>query len=83
MARNLGISYKEAEALIAMYFSKFPRIEEYIKNMHNEAIWNKMGVNPFGQRKMQYGTLPCFRDTQVWNAALRNAQNNRELYATL
>ncbi len=51
--------------------------------MHNEAIWNKMGVNPFGQRKMQYGTLPCFRDTQVWNAALRNAQNNRELYATL
>ena len=84
VALNLGISYKEAEALISLYFSKFPKIAEYISNMHNEAIWNHMGVNHFGQRKMQYGTLNCFRDTAVWNAALRNQQNvNWRLYAVM
>jgi len=77
VALNLGISYAEAEALINLYFSKFPRIKEYIENVHNEAIWNHMGVGPFGQRKMQYGTLPCFKGTAVWNAALRNQQNVR------
>lgn len=77
VALNLGISYKEAEALIALYFSKFPKIQEYITNVHNEAVWNHMGVGPFGQRKMQYGTLPCFEGTAVWNAALRNQQNVR------
>jgi hypothetical protein len=45
--------------------------------MHNEAKWNHYGVGPFGQRKMQYGTYPCFEGTAVYNAALRNMQNVR------
>src|SRR5207244_12801105 len=55
----------------------FPRILEYIKDMHNEALWNHFVVSPFGQRKMQYGTIPCFKKTAVYNGALRNAQNVR------
>ena len=77
VAANLGITFAEAEALINLYFSKFPKIKEYIADMHNEAIWNHMGVNSFGQRKMQYGTLPPFKGTSVWNGGLRNQQNVR------
>lgn len=58
-----------------MYFKAYPKIKEYIERMHNEALWNHFIVSPFGQRKMQYGTLPVFKGTAVYNAALRNAQN--------
>ena len=77
VALSLNITIKEAEALIALYFDKFPLIKTYIDDMHNEARWNHFGVGPFGQRKMQYGTLGCFANTAVYNAALRNQQNVR------
>lgn len=77
IAMQLGISKDEAQALMNLYFSKFPKILDYITDMHNEAKWNHFVVSPFGQRKMQYGTLPCFQGTAVYNGALRNAQNVR------
>lgn len=77
IARQLGIPVKEAEGLMELYFSKFPLIEEYIRDMHNEAQWNHYGTSSFGQRKMAYGTMPCFQGTAVFAAALRNMQNVR------
>lgn len=77
IAMQLKITYGEAQTLMDLYFSKFPKILEYIEDMHNEAKWNHFVVGPFGQRKMQYGTLPCFEGTAVYNGALRNAQNVR------
>lgn len=77
IAMQLGISKNEAQALMDLYFSKFPKILDYIIDMHNEAKWNHFVVGPFGQRKMEYGTLPAFSGTAVHNAALRNAQNVR------
>lgn len=74
---QLGISKNEAQGLMDLYFSKFPKILEYIVDMHNEAKWNHFVVGPFGQRKMQYGTLPAFAGSAVYNGALRNAQNVR------
>lgn len=74
---QLKISVKEAQTLMDLYFTKFPKILDYINDMHNEAKWNHFVVGPFGQRKMQYGTLPCFEGTAVYNGALRNAQNVR------
>jgi DNA polymerase-1 len=77
IARQLKITVAEAQALMDLYFSKFPKIKDYIRDMHNEAIWNHFVVGPFGQRKMEYGTLPCFKGSAVYNGALRNAQNVR------
>lgn len=77
ISMQLGITKGEAQALMDLYFSKFPKILDYITDMHNEAKWNHFVVGPFGQRKMQYGTLPCFTGTAVYNGALRNAQNVR------
>ena len=77
IAMQLNIPKNEAQALMDLYFSKFPKIKDYITDMHNEAKWNHFVVGPFGQRKMQYGTLPCFEGTAVYNGALRNAQNVR------
>lgn len=39
------------------------------------AIENQFVFSPFGQRKMEYGTLPIFKKTAAYNAALRNSQN--------
>jgi DNA polymerase-1 len=81
VAAGLGISTQEAQALIDMYFSLFPKIKDYIENTHKMALANHMVTTPFGRRKMEFGTLPCFKYTAVWNAALRNSQNVRGMYA--
>ncbi len=74
---NLGITTQEAQALIDMYFKQFPLIEKYVLDAHNMAIHNQFVHTPFGQRKMEFGTLPMYKKTAVYNAALRNAQNVR------
>ena len=75
VALNLGISLAQAEELIRLYFDNFPKIKDYIERTHLMSKWNHYLVSPFGQRKMQYGTLPVFERTAVYNAALRNSQN--------
>ena len=75
VANSMGISYAEAEKLISLYFNAYPRVREYIENAHNMATWNNFVVTHFGQRKMQYGTMPVFKGTAVYNGALRNSQN--------
>ena len=41
------------------------------------AKLNHFVVNPFGQRKMEYGVMKAFEGTAVYNGCLRNAQNVR------
>lgn len=77
VAMNLGITTSEAQALIDMYFKTYPLIEKYVQDAHLMAIKNQFVITPFGQRKMEFGTLPMYRKTAVYNAALRNAQNVR------
>lgn len=77
IALNLGITVHEAQALIDLYFNAYPLIRKYIEDTHNMAIANHMVVTPFGRRKMEFGTLPPFKYTAAWNAALRNGQNVR------
>lgn len=77
VAAGLGITTPEAQALIDLYFTMFPKVKDYIENTHNMALANHMVITPFGRRKMEFGTLPCFKWTAAWNAALRNGQNVR------
>lgn len=77
VAAGLGISNEEAQVIIDAYFDAYPKIKEYIEDAHNMALWNQFVFTPFGQRKMQFGTLPPYTYTAVKNAALRNAQNFR------
>lgn len=75
IAMGLGITQKEAEALVALYFGAFPRIKDFVEDCHKMAVANQYIFTRFGQRKMTYGTLPCFRRTAAYNASLRNSQN--------
>lgn len=75
LARNLGISIQEAQRLIELYFSKFPKLRNYIESTHFAAIRNKFVVTPFGHRRQFYGTEEEFKFTAAYNAALRGSQN--------
>lgn len=75
IAMQLGISKQEAERIMALYFSKFPLIQQYIEDTHEMARLNHYVTTPFGQRKMEFGTMDMFKKTAVYNAALRNGQN--------
>lgn len=77
IAYNLGITEAEASRLIAMYFKQFPLIEVYVNDAHKMALYNHYVMNTFGQSKREYGAMPIFKKTAVYNAALRNAQNVR------
>jgi DNA polymerase-1 len=74
---NLGISKEEAQTLINMYFDTYPLIKKYVEDAHAMAKHNQFVYTPFAQRKMEFGTLPMYKKTAVYNAALRNSQNVR------
>jgi DNA polymerase-1 len=75
IAFNLGISKEEALVLIDLYFKNFPLIKVYVDTIHAMAKENHYVVNPFGQRKMEYGAMSVFEGTAVFNGCLRNSQN--------
>lgn len=75
IALNLGITKAQAEQLISLYFDNFPGIKDYVDCTHMMAKENGFVVTPFGQRKMEYGAMPLFKGTAVYNGCLRNAQN--------
>ena len=77
IAMNLGITKMQAEELIRLYFDAFPLIKVYVENTHEMAKINHYVLNPFGQRKMEYGVMKPFEGTAVYNGCLRNAQNVR------
>jgi hypothetical protein len=52
-------------------------IKVYVDNTHAMAKYNHLVVTPFGQRKMEYGVMPPFIGTAVYNGCLRNSQNFR------
>ena len=60
---------------MALYFTTFPKVRDYIEETHLMAKWNQFVITPLGQRKREYGTYECFRRTAAYNAALRNGQN--------
>lgn len=75
IARDLGIELPEAQEIVDAYFNIYPRVQKFIADCHAMAADNQFVVTPFGQRKMEYGTLPMFRGSAAFNAAKRNAQN--------
>lgn len=75
IAAQLNLSKEQAQSLVDMYFTAFPRVKNYIESSHKFALWNQYTITPLGQRKQQYGTYPCFKYTATYNASLRNAQN--------
>jgi DNA polymerase I len=72
---QLNVTKEEAERLMALYFDAYPGVRTFIDNAHNMAKWNQMVITPFGQRRQEYGTFPCFKPTAAYNAALRNSAN--------
>lgn len=74
---SLGIERYEAQQLIDMYFKQYPLIQQYVEDSHLMAIHNEYIVTDFGQRKHEYGVKKIFKNSAVYNAALRNAQNVR------
>ena len=77
IALNLGISKDQAVGLIDLYFHAFPLIKVYVDNTHEMARENGYVLNPFGQRKMEYGAMKVFEGTAAFNGCLRNSQNVR------
>lgn len=75
IARDLGIELSEAQEIVDAYFNIYPRVKAFIADCHAMAGDNQFVVTPFGQRKMEFGTLPMFRGSAAFNAAKRNAQN--------
>ena len=75
LAMKLGITTDEAEKLVEQYFGVYPRIKDFVASSHAMAKANHYVFTPFGQRKQQFATLPCYKGMAVANAALRNAQN--------
>ena len=77
VAYNLGISVERAQELISLYFRLYPGIEDYVNDSHEMAKLNGYVITPFGRRKMEFGCLPVYKGTAVYNGALRNSQNVR------
>ncbi len=77
IAHTLKITEDEANKLIALYFKEFPLIEVYVKDAHRMAQLNHRVLNSFGQAKQEFGAMNIFKNTAVYNASLRNAQNVR------
>lgn len=77
IAFQLGISVEEAEHLMSLYFKLYPGIETFVQDSHNMAKANAYTVTALGYRKMQYGTLPPFKNTAAFNGCLRNSNNVR------
>lgn len=75
VAMNIGCSNEEAQKIIDSYFVTYPEIKKFIEKCHKEAELNKWVYTVFNQRKMEYGLFPMFKNTAVYNAGLRNAQN--------
>ena len=75
IAAQLYLSIPEAQRLIDLYFSTFPKVRDFIESSHRMAQWNQFVITPLNQRKRQYGTYSCFKGTAAFNAALRNSQN--------
>lgn len=75
IALLLEITESEAQAIVDAYFRIYPGIQNFVNNCHKMAAANHYVYSPFGQRKMEFGTLPVFKRTAAYNAALRNSQN--------
>jgi DNA polymerase-1 len=75
IAMQMFITKEAAQALVDMYFTAFPKVKDFIEDAHKFALWNQMSLTPLGQRKMQFGTYPCFKPTASFNGSLRNSQN--------
>lgn len=75
IAMQLNVSKEEAQRLMDLFFTAYPKMLEFIENAHNMAIWNQRVITPFGQRRQEYGTHKCFKSTAAYNAALRNSAN--------
>lgn len=76
IAANIGCSLEDAQAIIDAYFLVYPRIKAFVDDSHEKARLNKWVFSAFGQRKMEFGLHDAFRGSPVYNACLRNAQNN-------
>lgn len=77
IAMQLFLTKEAAQAVVDMYFRVFPRVKNYIETTHRFALLNQMTLTPLGQRKMQFGTYPCFKNTAAYNGSFRNSQNVR------
>lgn len=75
ISMQLNVSKEEAQRLMDLFFAAYPKMLEFINNAHNMAIWNQRVITPFGQRRQEYGTFKCFKQTAAYNAALRNSAN--------
>lgn len=77
LANTLGITEQDAIRLVESYFKTYPLIKQYVEDSHRMAQWNFRTLNEWGQAKQQFGAMPSFRETAVFNASLRNSQNVR------
>lgn len=75
IALGLEIEESEAQEIIHSYFRIYPKIKEFVDNCHKMAAENHFVYSPFGQRKMEFGAMPLYKRSAVYNAALRNSQN--------
>jgi len=75
IAMQLNIDKEDAQKYMDMYFDAYPGMKTFIDDAHNMAKWNQRVITPFGQRRQEYGTHPCFKQTAAYNAALRNSAN--------
>jgi DNA polymerase I-like protein with 3'-5' exonuclease and polymerase domains len=61
--------------MVQLYFKAYPGVKKYIEDSHKMALWNRLVITPFHQRRREYGANPVFKKTAAYNASLRNGQN--------
>lgn len=76
VAMNIGCSNEDAQKIIDAYFNVYPDIKKFIDDAHDKAKLNYWVFSEFKQRKMEFGLMPMYERSAVYNASLRNAQNN-------
>ena len=50
LAKRIGISKKQAEAYIELYFSRYPKVFEYMQKMKQQALQNGYTTSMLGRR---------------------------------
>ena len=74
LADELGITKEEAIKLIRMYFDTFPKVEQLMIKLANDAIKNKYALSPLDGRKLFFYDLDWNHVGKVAHAQ-RQAQN--------
>jgi len=75
LARDLGISWKEAKTLLNKYFETFPAIKAKLEEITENAMKNKYAFSPLDKRRRIFSGVDWDHDGKV--SHLKNISKNQ------